>query len=174
SARGARDLAILAILAGGGLRRAELCSLDVGSFAERQIVARGKGDAERIVPLAPGAATAVDAYLGRLGATGELAADEPLVVATRGRRVLVRGQRLSAPQVRQVLSGLARRAAVAVLTPHDLRRTYAGSLLDAGVDLPTVQRLMGHSSPVTTASYDRRELRVLEEAASRLWFPTLE
>ena len=173
-ARGARDLAILALLAGGGLRRAEVCSLDVAAFAGRQIIVTGKGGRERIVPLAPGAADAVHAYLGRLAVTGEFDAGEPLVVATRGRRVLVRGQRLSAPQVRQVLSGLARRAAVAPLTPHDLRRTYAGALLDAGVDLPTVQRLMGHSSPVTTASYDRRDLRALEDAASRLWFPVLE
>jgi len=51
---------------------------------------------------------------------------------------------------------VARAAGVANVTPHDFRRTFASTMLDAGVDLVTVQGLMGHADPATTAGYDRR------------------
>jgi hypothetical protein len=53
------------------------------------------------------------------------------------------------------LSHLAERAGVAAFSPPDCRRTLAGDLLDAGVDLATVQAMLGHASPATTARYDR-------------------
>ncbi len=62
------------------------------------------------------------------------------------------GHALTGEAIRQILS----RRTMAAISPHDLRRTYAGDLLDAGADLPAVQRLMGHASPSTTSRYDRR------------------
>ncbi|SDG73919.1 YCII-related domain-containing protein [Sinosporangium album] len=56
-------------------------------------------------------------------------------------------------------------------TPHDFRRTFIGELLDAGVDLATAQVLVGHSSPATTARYDRRPERRRREAVDRLRLP---
>jgi integrase/recombinase XerD len=62
-------------------------------------------------------------------------------------------------------------AGVNPLTWHDFRRSFAGNLLDNGNDLVTVQKLMGHASPVTTSNYDRRGEEVKRRAARSLHVP---
>jgi integrase/recombinase XerD len=57
------------------------------------------------------------------------------------------------------------------ITWHDFRRTFAGNLLDAGHDLATVQKLMGHASPVTTSLYDRRGEESKRQAIRSLHVP---
>lgn len=69
---------------------------------------------------------------------------------------------------RRVEAGLPR------LSPHDLRRTFAGALLDNGVDLVRVQQLMGHASPNTTSGYDRRPGRQRRAAIDTLTLPSPE
>ena len=51
--------------------------------------------------------------------------------------------------------GRGKEVKIASLSPHDFRRTFASNTIDAGIDIVTVQNLMGHASPVTTAHYDR-------------------
>ncbi len=75
---------------------------------------------------------------------------------------------LSGEAIRQVLCRRSLAAGVKALSPHDLRRTYAGDLLDAGADLPAVQQLLGHASPATTSRYDRRGDKARRTAAERL------
>ena len=78
------------------------------------------------------------------------------------------GHTLSGEAIRQILSRRTRASGLPAISPHDLRRTYAGDLLDAGADLPAVQQLMGHASPSTTSRYDRRGDRARRSAAERL------
>ena len=64
-----------------------------------------------------------------------------------------------------------RKAGIQPPAPHDLRRTWTGDLLEAGVDLATVQKMAGHASVSTTGKYDRRDHAVQRMAASQLRVP---
>ena len=164
-----RERAAVAILYGAGLRRAELCSLDVDDMRDegRALRVRGKGEKERLAPLPSGTAHALAAWLVERGA------QPGPVFPSRDRRHAPDAPpaRMTPQSVRLLLSRLARRAGVAKLSPHDLRRTFAGDHLDEGTDLAVVSRLMGHASTSTTAGYDRRGARAERAAADRLHVP---
>lgn len=152
TARGYRDGALLAVLIAGGLRRAELVALDLADFdpATGALRVRGKGGRERLVYLVNGAAAALADWLNVRGPDAG-----PLFwPVEKGGRMARR--RMSTQAVYLVLRRRAAEARIPDTTPHDLRRTFVGALLDAGADLALVQRLAGHASPTTTARYDRR------------------
>lgn len=174
-ARDARDAAILALLYGAGLRRAEVVGLEVGSLRDLgdgaiAVTVRGKGDRDRLLHLAGGGARALRAWIARRSPPSVTA---PLFVALargveRGRR---RERALCSQSIADVVAKRARCAGIERATPHDLRRTFLGDALDAGIDLPTVQRIMGHASPSTTSRYDRRGARATRRAAELVHVP---
>jgi integrase len=166
-AGGARNAALLGLLYGGGLRRAEVVALDIEDFdaATGKLVVRGKGNKERTAWVTNGSRDALDAWLAVRG-------DEagPLFhPVTKGGTIL--RHRMTDGAVAELVRRLARRARIATFSPHDLRRTMIGDCLDAGADIATVQQLAGHASPTTTSRYDRRGDRAKKRAAELLHVP---
>lgn len=79
--------------------------------------------------------------------------------------------RLASQAIFVIFEELGARAGVPDFSPHDFRRTFAGDLLDAGADLATESKLMGHSDPKAKSGYDRRGERAKRSASSLLHFP---
>jgi integrase/recombinase XerC len=144
--KGARDLAVLTLLYGCGLRVSEALALDRHEAPLKETLRiTGKGNKERIVPVLPAAREAVEVYL-KLCPYG-LAKDGPLFVGGRGKRL---GQR----QVRGAMTNLRRRLGLPeTATPHALRHSFATHLLAGGGDLRAIQELLGHASLSTTQMY---------------------
>ncbi|HEX3560390.1 MAG TPA: tyrosine-type recombinase/integrase [Pyrinomonadaceae bacterium] len=168
-AAGARDAALVALLAGAGLRRAEAVSLRVEDYRARSHALRvhGKGDKERVVYFDDGGARkALLAWLEVRGA-------EPgpmLTPVDRAGHVQVR--HLTGEAVYKALRKRAREASVTRrFSPHSLRRFFATRLLDEGAGLGEVSGLLGHASVVTTAIYDRRGERARREASRLISLP---
>lgn len=159
TAAGARDGAIIALGAATGARREELAGLTLASLeitdpelGEGVITIRGKGDKARRVDVCNGAFAALADWLAIRG-------DDPgpLFYAIRRGGHVWRGQGLSTEALAQMLAKRCEQAGIAKRTTwHDFRRTVAGDLLDNGADVVTVQKILGHASPVTTSRYDRR------------------
>ena len=165
---GVRDAAVIAALYGAGVRRAELVQLDLSDYTVDTGAVRvrtGKGNKERLSYVQGMGCTAVEVWLDIRGA-------EPGPLFTpihRSGRIHLRA--LREQSVYDMLRRRALQAGVPPFSPHDLRRSFAGDLLDAGADISTVQKLLGHASVNTTQRYDRRGEATKRKAASLLHIP---
>lgn len=165
---GVRDAALIATLYSTLVRRSEVVAFALEDYDAEQgalRVRRGKGRKARLTYLAPGAVAALDAWLAMRGAE----AGPLFLPLTKSGKAMLRPMQPQA--VAEVLARRAEQAAVAACSPHDLRRSGIGDLLDAGADIATVQRLAGHADPATTARYDRRGERAKRRAAHLLHVP---
>lgn len=166
-AAGARDLAILALLYGAGLRRAEVARLSLSDYdeAEGSLRIEGKGNKERRVYLPKGTQNALLRWLIQRGSS-----PGPLLTHV-SKAGAVRLKWVSPQLIYRVVGKRLLAAGIERLTPHDMRRSFISDLLDEGVGLATVARQVGHSNVQTTARYDRREERALRDAAACLEVP---
>ncbi len=142
----ARDVALLTLLWGSGLRISEALSLRRGDAPLPEALRiRGKGGRERNVPVLPVARAAVDRYLALCPHGGG-----PEAPLWRG----VRGGALSPRAVQKVMAAAREQLGLpASATPHALRHSFATHLLGAGGDLRAIQELLGHASLSTTQGY---------------------
>ena len=164
---GIRDAAILSAWVTTGLRRAELAALDLADYTLNdvygELVVQGKRNKERTAYIQNGAFYALRDWLAIRGDE-----DGPLFYSLGNRS---KGGRMSSQALYYVLQKRAKLAGVPDITPHDMRRTFISNLLDAGADLSIAQKLAGHSSPTTTARYDRRPERAKQKAVAMLSVP---
>lgn len=142
----ARDVAVVTLLYGCGLRISEALGLTGAHLPLPQtLVIKGKGGKERLVPVIPVTRAAVDDYVRQC--PFELTADQPLFRGVRGGALNPRLVSGVMAQTRMQL-GLPSTA-----TPHAMRHSFATHLLEAGGDLRTIQELLGHASLSTTQGY---------------------
>lgn len=151
-----RDRALLELVYSTGLRVSEACALELADIERDRygvpmvIVRRGKGGKGRQVPLGGAADRALAAYLPARRALG--AADGALFVNARGARLTTRS-------VQRMVKRWTIAAGVhADATPHGLRHSFATHLLDEGVDLRSIQELLGHASLASTQIYTKVSL----------------
>ena len=159
-----RDVAILTLLYGCGLRISEALGLSRGEAPKSDVlVVTGKGNKQRHVPVLPAVREAVADYVA--ACPYPIAKDGPLFVGARGGPL---NPRLVQRQM-QTLRGMLGLAETA--TPHALRHSFATHLLGGGGDLRAIQELLGHASLSTTQRYTKVEpehlLKVYEAAHPR-------
>ena len=150
--RGKRDRAILALLIGCGLRRAELVGLRMGDLQVREehwVIADliGKGKHIRTVPVPAWAKRAVDEW------TTAAAIDGGVIFRRVSRLENIWGDGITPKAIWHIVKAAAKRAGIRDLAPHDLRRTCARLCHLAGGELEQIQFLLGHASVQTTERY---------------------
>jgi integrase/recombinase XerC len=148
-----RDVAVLLLLYGAGLRIGE--ALGLAKSTVDGLLARGgdtlgitgKGDKTRLVPLLPQALEAMAAYRDACPLMKTLGPNDAFFLGARGGPL---DPAIVQRRVRELRHQLGLPDSV---TPHALRHSFATHLLGAGGDLRTIQELLGHASLSTTQRY---------------------
>lgn len=156
---GTAERCAIALMAGGGLRRAEVAALRAMDVSPRlrdgarDVKVLGKGARERLQRLPRWAAAEVEAWLDSIVGTGPA--------------VRLFWDSCTPASIGRVVPDIAARAGLGHVTAHDLRRTYASLYLSSGGRLADLRRAMGHASAATTSLYDCREDEEIREASAR-------
>jgi len=157
-----RHLTPLVLLLTTGIRRSEAVAitLDDLDLEKRQLLIRGKGDKERVVPLTDQAVEAIQAYL-------------PHRTKSQSRHLFVsawKGHPIHGRCINRMLKLVIRKAGLEGkgITPHKLRHTFAAHLIRNNVDIRTVQKLLGHSELETTAKYLHSDTKTKQAAVEKL------
>lgn len=159
---GHRNRAILEVLYCCGLRVSELTGLRISDLFPREMVVRvtGKGNKQRLLPIAPVALQQIEHYMTRRREIKKIdpASADILFLNRNGRQL-----------TRVMIFTIIRRCAAAAgidktISPHTMRHSFATHLLQGGADLRVVQELLGHESIMTTEIYTHLNMNDLQKA----------
>ncbi|HEY4934462.1 MAG TPA: tyrosine recombinase XerC [Terriglobales bacterium] len=161
-----RDLAILELLYGCGIRNAELIGINVDDirWSNEVVLVRGKGRKERYVPLGESANAAVRAYLPlrhKILAERKRTTERALLINLRGSRLTTRSVGRIVKQI-AVANGLS-----PDVHPHTLRHAFGTHMLEEGADLRAIQEMLGHERLSTTQRYTQLTVKHVMEVYDR-------
>jgi integrase/recombinase XerD len=167
-AKNHRDYVLLAVLAGAGLREAEVVGVKIGDFREVQegqvlLRVEGKGGKIRAVPISPELWQLVQRYVFLSGRSIASRADtrKPLFTSREGG-----GRQLTTRSVRYIVKKYAEAAGITkAISPHSIRHTVGTNMAVNEAPLLVIQQFLGHSDPKTTMRYVRRA----EDLAARAY-----
>jgi integrase/recombinase XerD len=158
---GLRNIAILEVLYGCGLRVSELTHLLIENYLSVEGFLRvvGKGNKERLVPIGMQAAQALQDYLEN---------GRPHLISEKNPRGEIflseHGKALTRERIRQILKEILKTAGLNInIYPHLLRHSFATVLVRRGADLRALQEMLGHANLTTTQIYTHVELERLKK-----------
>ena len=157
---GVRNALIVLMFYRCGLRLAELVSIDTDDFSSdyMSLKVHGKGDKERVIPIADAVREHILAYLEIVDGQKICTDGEKSLFLSRD------GKRISRWAVYDIVhKALAKAGVQGKKSPHVLRHTFATHLLNAGADMRDIQELMGHASLQTTQVYTHNSIVQLRE-----------
>lgn len=141
---GLRDRAIMQVLYATGVRASEICSLKIKDVSDEYIKVKGKGEKERLIPIAAQAIGAIDAYLQKR----EIENSMDILFLSK------KGQALTRIGMWSIIKKYAKAVGIEKkVSPHTLRHSFATHLLENGADLRIIQEMLGHSNIATTDRY---------------------
>jgi integrase/recombinase XerD len=149
SGAGQRDLAMLHTIYSTGMRVTELVSLNVAhvDLARGHVRCSGHNHKERVLPLSLPAQSALGSYMDGYRLFLLRQSNEPALFLNH------HGQRLTRQGFWLIIKGYARAAGIENITPHTLRHSFALDMLGRGMELRSVQELLGHANISTTHIY---------------------
>ena len=170
SVAGVRDAALIALMYGCGLRRAEIVSLNFLDYDREagRLKIHGKRNKERYAYLPAGAVVALNRWVIARGDC-----DGALFLRIRKGGMICEILPMTGQAAYTILLRRAAAAGVSDVSPHDMRRTFVSNLLDNGQDIVTVSKMAGHANIQTTARYDRRPDEAKKRAALSLHVPIM-
>ncbi len=155
---GSRDRAILEVLYASGLRVSEVCGLNIYDVGDESVKVKGKGEKERIVPIASFSLQIIDAYLAQFRSLIPNKKETALFTTSKGRRI-------SRQEIWNLVKAYGTKIGLQKnISPHTLRHSFATHLLENGADLRVIQELLGHSHIATTDRYTHISQKHLSDA----------
>ena len=157
---GQRNLAMIEVLYGAGLRVSELINLKLSNVHvdEKYMLVEGKGSKQRLVPLSDEAIKQIGFWMQDRCHLPIKPGNEDYLFLNR------RGAKLTRVMILIIVKDLAERAGIKKnISPHTFRHSFATHLLEGGANLRLIQMMLGHENLVTTEIYTHLDLNYLRE-----------